>query len=316
MEHRSIYVSRAQSFQASGPQTSPSASLCGRLKTWGGSLLLAGWGFLGASACHIEPDRPELDGEIEEVSFQLPSINQLLIVSVFTPTGYSPDAEDPLPVAYVLGDNENFEIAAEYASGLEKPVLVVGLGYGRETNRQRPFCGEGEYRDYTPQPGSAHNTECAGGKADGFFRFLKDTVLPTIDAEYGGDSSRRTLIGHDLGALFISHISFAHGMTEGFPFRMMVAGDTPFGFDDAAILRRERRLFDQQIARRLPIGLRLVHGGLSDPAHYAYFLEIDGRLKNSPYADFDYRSELIEDADDLDMHYITLDKGVSVASNL
>lgn len=267
------------------------------------------------SACFIAPSEARFDGNFIERSFEMPAVNDSLTVRIYSPPGHSADADEQIPVAYVLG-NADFEVAAAYAASSSQPLMVVGLGYGRKEGR-RPACFTDEYRDYTPQPVSEEAKKCASGLADGFYLFLRDNLMPELESEYGGDPHRRTLIGHELGGLFVMHIGLAHGRDAAFPFAMLIAGDAELNFDEGAILRRELRLYeDNPNDRRLPIALKAMYGSLSDPARLAYFTELDARMTFHAYAEFDYESQIIDDADRYDMRFETLERGVAVASGL
>ena len=318
-----------------GTQRAPERFAVGRASVLGSILGLV-TGLVLVSGCHIEPDRPISagNGNVETLSIPIPAVIDTLEVRIFTPSGHlrpksrnyndedQDDDEDEehddnlLPVAYVLGNGEYFDIAADYASGLDTPLMVVGLGYGRK-DRRKPACLTDEYRDYTPKPTTPAAQACAAGQADGFYQFLKNKLMPELEQKFGADPTRRTLIGHDLGALFVAHVGFGHGRDADFPFAMLVAGDTPLGYDEGALLRREKALFDDfPQDRRLPINMRVLQGGLSDPARFAYFLELDARIKFHQLIGFDYASEVIEDADDWEMRYTTVEKGIAVAGKI
>jgi len=118
-------------------------------------------------------------------------------ILVRCPAGAAP--EGGWPVAYTL-DHSLFN-ALDPA--LAPRGVLVGVGYDGQDQR---------VRDYTPlmvSYGVSPSTQPPDtGGADDFLAFLLQKLKPWVQASYPIDTSRQSLIGHSLGALFGLHTFF------------------------------------------------------------------------------------------------------------
>lgn len=112
------------------------------------------------------------------------------------------------PVFVITDANLAFNTAHETVtmlgiSGEMAPVIVVGVGYPETDGRgYTPAYAASRTRDYTPtreagMPG--------GGGSAAFLAFLKDELVPMVEARYRADPTRRGLGGHSLGGLFATY---------------------------------------------------------------------------------------------------------------
>ncbi|MEM1055332.1 MAG: alpha/beta hydrolase-fold protein [Bacteroidota bacterium] len=148
-------------------------------------------------------------------TFTLASEAETYRIHVVLPPNYSTSAT-PYPVLYyadawwlteaVAGIHR---IAAISQSAEITPVILVGVsidGDGAAWNAQRN-------RDLTPSPfrppegvmlrvwGAMLDSTNTGG-APAFADFLRETLMPTIEAEYNARASDRGWLGHSFGGLF------------------------------------------------------------------------------------------------------------------
>jgi uncharacterized protein len=112
-------------------------------------------------------------------------------IKVAVPENYSPQTQR-YAVMYVLDGEELYDFVAqqskEISGGLATSnVLVVSIGYGKDRTI-----------DYTPTRAAE-----GGGGAEPFMLFIRNELIPTMEREYGADTTRssRTILGHSFGGL-------------------------------------------------------------------------------------------------------------------
>ena len=129
------------------------------------------------------------------------------VVDVWLPPGLDTMTARP-PVFVVTDGNLAFHTVHETVamlgiSGEVAPLIVVGVGYRQADGRgYTPSYIVNRTRDYTPR---ADQGMPGGGGSAAFLAFLKDELLPFVEARYRADPSRRGLGGHSLGGLFSTY---------------------------------------------------------------------------------------------------------------
>ena len=127
-------------------------------------------------------------------------------VYVHLPGGYARGSGKKLPVVYVLDGQWDFKLIASVYGGLfydkfVPEMIVVGITYsgpGPDYDALRAM-------DYTPVP----EPRLPGtGGAPKFLAFLKSELIPFVESDYGGDPSKRVLLGSSLGGLFTLYAMF------------------------------------------------------------------------------------------------------------
>ncbi len=129
------------------------------------------------------------------------------VVQVWLPPGLDTMTVRP-PVFIVTDANLAFHTVHETVAMLSiagevAPLIVVGVGYPQTDGRgYTPAYALSRTRDYTPtnvaeMPG--------GGGSAAFLAFLKDELVPMVEAKYRADPTRRGLGGHSLGGLFSTY---------------------------------------------------------------------------------------------------------------
>lgn len=137
---------------------------------------------------------------------QSEATGRLYHVYVRLPQGYTADPEKRFPVVYVLDGDSLFPIIAATHLFLTiddkmPEAIVVGIAYGSfdpAINKRGV--------DFTPP-----SPDLAAGKsgAAAFERFLRSELLPTVEARYRADPSRRVLFGQSRGGSFVLYSAFA-----------------------------------------------------------------------------------------------------------
>lgn len=128
-------------------------------------------------------------------------------VDVWLPPGLDTMSVRP-PVFVITDANLAFHTVRETVtmlgvSGEVSPLIVVGVGYAETDGRgYTPAYAANRTRDYTPSNVAAMP---GGGGSAAFLAFLKDELVPMVEARYRADASRRGLGGHSLGGLFATY---------------------------------------------------------------------------------------------------------------
>lgn len=111
------------------------------------------------------------------------------------------------PVLLILDGDVLFPLAAQIAATLSheqiRELIVVGLG-------AKPITREIRVRDFTPtvapEPGTIEDGPedgpRTGGGAEAFLTFIRERVIPFIEANYRTDPIGRGIFGHSYGGLF------------------------------------------------------------------------------------------------------------------
>ena len=133
-------------------------------------------------------------------------------IYVRLPEGYTTEGSR-YPVLLALDGDAAFGLMADTLSLLEMeqripPTILVSPGYGISLlNEHHP-----RSRDYVPTEAEAPTpsgemTRLGGGAAN-FLRFLREELLPRIDADFHTDPQRRTFAGISFGGLFGTYTLF------------------------------------------------------------------------------------------------------------
>ncbi|MCC6808177.1 MAG: alpha/beta hydrolase [Deltaproteobacteria bacterium] len=173
-------------------------------------------------------------------TLEAPEIGETYRITVHLPPEHATDEGRRFAVVYQLDPSfaglAQLDRTVVAAARLERlsalpPVIVVGVGYDYEDAR---VVKRGRWRDYSfpvadPEPLTA---ALYGYGGDAFYRFIRDTLVPRIDADYRTDpAAPRTIVGHSLGGLFV-----LYALTRGDGvFGRFVAASPTFNFENGAI---------------------------------------------------------------------------------
>ena len=222
--------------------------------------------------------RSAVTGTVEEFAMHSAAVGDDYRILVRLPPGYATDLAKRFPIVFQLDATvfgPEFDTMSEQASQLEEEgkipeVIVVGVGWPYdgaalgERGRWRDFCLE--YGDGTP----------AGANA--FLQFLREELLPKVDANYRTDPSRgRALSGHSLGGYFSLYTMLETGLETDPPFTRFIAGDPSISNDDWTLLSESEALSARTTS--LPRSLYLLIARYDGAAQRIDFDELTSRLE-------------------------------------
>ena len=127
-------------------------------------------------------------------------LDKRLHVLVGLPDGYGASAAERYPTVYILDGGELYPLLRSYSNylynGGEAPKLIlVAISYGTGDWQQ----GNDRSHDYTAP---SEERDFWGGAAD-FQAFLRDELLPFVEANYRSSHDKRIIFGHSLGGQFV-----------------------------------------------------------------------------------------------------------------
>ncbi|MEQ9164666.1 MAG: alpha/beta hydrolase-fold protein [Fulvivirga sp.] len=142
----------------------------------------------------------------EKVELQSALLNEIRILNIYLPQGYSSDSSKTYPVIYLLDgsiDEDFIHISGlvQFGSfswiGMIPESIVVGI-----SNIDRR-------RDFTFPTNNIQDKEDfpTTGKSENFINFLEKELQPFIEKKYKV-STTKTIIGQSLGGLFATEILF------------------------------------------------------------------------------------------------------------
>lgn len=158
------------------------------------------------------------------------------------PDGYA-DSAKSYPVLYVL-DGWHFPLveflASESVYTKRMPeLIVVTLDHDGTSLESRGRVMDLRRLDFTPTrvPGDDYS-----GGADKFLAFMRDELIPFIDATYRTDKTDRGLLGHSYGGLFAIYAM----LHQPDLFRRIVAASPSLGWDNGSLIKAAPGLLYQR----------------------------------------------------------------------
>ena len=192
------------------------------------------------------PQSLEVLAETETFMMESTVTGRSYQIFVALPRGYE-ESDSLYPVLYGVDANGQFgtivdAVRAMPFEGLPEP-LVIGIGYpvGPFWNALSPRAGDltptpdpvevereaEEYPQFPPMEGS--------GGGPGFLRFIREELIPYVEANYKASSEGRALYGHSFGGLFGTYALFAGEGT----FSRFVIGSPSYWWDNRASFELE-----------------------------------------------------------------------------
>jgi predicted alpha/beta superfamily hydrolase len=189
------------------------------------------------------------------------------------------------PVLYLLDGQWDFKLLDSIHGGLlyDKYIpemVIVGITYSGDN----PNYDALRAMDYTP---TAESRLPGSGDAANFLAFLKKDVIPFVEKNYQGDSSKRVLMGSSLGGLFTLYAMFA----EPDLFYGYVSASPAVSYGDNFSFKQEKLFAEKN--KSLPVKLFISVGaveGLTEPVKN--FMQV---VRNRSYAGLKMESRVIED---------------------
>lgn len=161
---------------------------------------------------------------------------------VYLPDGYA-TSEASYPVLYLLDAGTRFHhttgtVASLSRSGHIPEMIVVAV---RNTDRTRDLTPAWMGPQPSDEISGRAATAQAGGGADNFLRFLKDELIPHVEAKYR-TVPYRILVGHSFGGLFAAHAL----VREPELFDAILAISPSLWWDEGATVEQARTLFRER----------------------------------------------------------------------
>ncbi len=155
-------------------------------------------------------------------------VGQEYLLKIRLPEGYG-RSEKRYPVLYLLDGDHAFAMATDIVQYLEyggnvPELIIVSPAYG---SKHGPRSGgkNQRNRDLVPfvRPGIADEPG-----AENYLRFLREELIPYVDANFHTDPSNRTLWGYSFGSQFGLYALFTHPdlfaryiLVDGFPVEIL-----------------------------------------------------------------------------------------------
>jgi predicted alpha/beta superfamily hydrolase len=213
---------------------------------------------------------------------------------VMTPPGYASaeNAARRYPVIY-LNDGELFFLTGagapllSYYNKVLEETILVGISYAAGED---PIASR--QRDLTPVKEESLANETGG--ADAYLAFIRDAVLPSIEARYRADPARRTLAGHSFGGAFATYVL----LTEPALFANYIIVSPAYWYAGHALAGFEQRYAEAQ--SDLPARVYMAAGDLEGPKGGLKTIDLANdmsafaaRLRSRGYKSLDLKAEIL-----------------------
>lgn len=246
------------------------------------------------------PERLPITGRLVEPSqLRASAVDETYTIFVRLPPEYDAEPERRFPLIVQLDANlpmfREFEVMAGQVSRLERegraqPSVVVGVGYASEGEAQVE-----RFRDYglpitTPEFAERWGTYVPAGDCERFHRFLRDELVPHLDATWRLNGAR-ALSGHSMGGLFT--LFSLSQETDVRLFSGFLAASPSLFWDGGQMLTRWKAMKD-------PAQRRLLHtsaGQLEGPEMNGFFDEFGERLAAGGFERLEFEVEPIPQVD-------------------
>lgn len=184
----------------------------------------------GVSAAAAQEGRPYVLEGTQVWTVPDPVSGRIYEVFVSLPPSYATEPQRRYPTLYVADADYGFPLIRSITRrvNLEGQVtqefILIGLSYAKGedgmTSRRRDYT-QTENAGKSAPKGAVHG----GGKA--YQQYLKDNVLPFMDAKFRTDPSQRVFMGHSYGALLGTQIL----LTEPQLFGSYILGSPSYWLD-------------------------------------------------------------------------------------
>ena len=175
-------------------------------------------------------------------------------IYVALPPGYS-DASRQFPVLYLLDAQWDFPlveglVATQLQEAFVPRLVIVGITWGGSN----PNPSQLRMRDFTPTRGRLPQS----GNAPNFLKFIKQQLIPFVDANYR-TTKDRTLMGHSAGGLFGLYALFQ----EPELFNRYVVASPELMYDFPSLLSDEKQFSKKGSPGQVRVFMSV--GGLEGP---------------------------------------------------
>lgn len=125
------------------------------------------------------------------------------------PESYAENPDKHYPVIYTTDAQWHMDMLSGATEYLMPDVIVVGISWQLGLEDERLFISR--FRDYTltPLADPERQAQYQFGNAGQHLAFVRDTVIPAVDARYRTEAGRRAYFGYSLGAIFGAYTMLA-----------------------------------------------------------------------------------------------------------
>jgi predicted alpha/beta superfamily hydrolase len=268
--------------------------------------LYAGLAVCSSSACNsarTEFDSVSISGYTEPIT---PDIQKLIITNyrmhstyvnddfmifIHLPLSYDSLPQKHYPVVYYLDGNSpdyHINLRSYAASQLIPEVISVSIGYPGATQRTR---------DYTYGFNSFHS-------------FLKQELIPYIDAHYRTDPHNRTLFGNSFGGICTLFTLFNYFDPATVPFQNLIVSSPSIWWpsDGQATFALERTLYNT--TKVLPVNLYMTIGSEETAVMISDFYKMSDTLMSRHYKSFNFKYKLDQGQTHSSNSNVTFSEGI------
>lgn len=254
----------------------------------------------------------------EVVSLSAKELKRDYEVFISLPESYKTSTKR-YPVVFVTDANYAFPVTRALAArvgahgrGLEEFILV-GLAYAKgdtpEFSRRR---------DYTPGPSleTKYKSDMPGreplfGEAEGYRRFIANSVFPLIAQSYRADMDRKIFSGHSYGSLLGLHVL----LTEPSMFSHYILGSPSLWYGKRMIYEREKQYAAAH--KDLKANVFFAVGGLEtgegEDDMVGDLKQFEVLLKSRRYPGLRIESKVLSDEDHLSVAPMIITRGLKWA---
>lgn len=259
-----------------------------RLLTLGPALLVVCTLLLSAPSARGQAPVPpvELGGTQLRTITSTHVADQIYDVQINLPRSYwNEDTRTTYPVLYVLDGQWDFGLMSaiyggQYYDGFVPEMIIVGITWGGE----HPNVDSLRARDFTPTHMPPFPQ--SGGAAP-FLAFIKDELIPFVEATYPARPGDRALMGSSFGGLFTLYTLFH----EPALFRRYMASAPALAWDDGMTYRYEERYAAEH--DRLPVRLFMTLGAYEDVEAFDRFVS---QLRERQHTGLELATHVVEGA--------------------
>jgi predicted alpha/beta superfamily hydrolase len=228
------------------------------------------------------------------------------------------DSKKTYPVLYILDAKAMFGCVTEIVRLMqvldELPnMMIVGIAYPVDTYKETLGL---RARDFTPTINESWFTEVAKtrpyitnhgtGGAGKFLQFIRDELIPFIEANYPADNQDRTVAGGSFSGLFALYALLRHPDT----FDRYIAVSPSLWWDDGVLFKFESEF--TQNKSQLPAKVFISMGALEDESSIEDMKRFTDILRERAYEGLELRTCIFEDETHLSAVAGALSRGIRV----
>ncbi len=174
------------------------------------------------------------------------SVKDSFSIFISFPKDYLKKKNQNFPVIYLLDANVYFDIIADAMKENNSNAILVGIGY-----KDFMMMDSMRNRDYTFPRALPQDSFLISGGADKFLFFIRSELLPYIDKTYRTDTSKRTLMGHSLGAYFTLYALEQEMLNKNSSFKNYVAASPSLQYCNNYLIKQFQNISDNENTKTL-----------------------------------------------------------------